>query len=100
MKLTDKLADLYFEMIHLREAIKSRNTVMKHVGDLKILKKLDKLNRKQLQKLFCVKKRMHIINRLIDLQAWWEKNGLIIQYFAIGFALSAAATFTICNFIK
>jgi len=56
----------------------------------KLVEKLKKEDRKIWKSLL----------RGIHLREWWEKNGLIIQYFAIGFALSAAATFTICNFIK
>lgn len=111
MKNKETIAAIQHDIKLLEEAITRREAVMllsqsKQVDDL--YNKRNERNKKEieeykkivqkLKKEYC--KIWKNLLREIHLRAWWEKNGLIIQYFVVGFVLTVMTIFTIYRIIK
>lgn len=95
----NKIADRIFDNYYLRVANKNRTTSIKRLPeDSKIIKQFKSLNRRALRQIW--RNNFMIKVYACPLYSWWQKNGLIIQYFVIGFVLTVMTIFTIYRIIK
>jgi hypothetical protein len=93
--------DLYFDRKIARAGLKNERHILRELAldkemqknSIKLIKAYKKEIRSLSRKIFCTWFELHV-------GAWWLEYEQIVQYFAVGFILTALVAFTIYQGVK